>query len=139
MRTQIFVMMALACGGFLLAATPVGAHHAFAAEFDAAKPVKLDGAITKIDFVNPHAWLYMDVKEPDGKVVNWGVECSGPNALIRRGWRTDSVPPGTRVVINGYRAKNGQNLANGNDIRLPDGRVLFLGSSGSGAPYDKKP
>ena len=125
--------------GFLLAAAPVRAHHSFAAEFDATKPVKLEGTITKIDLVNPHAWLYMDVKEPDGKVVNWGVECGGPNVLIRRGWRTGSVPPGTRVVINGYRAKNGQNLANGNDIRLPDGRVLFLGSSGSGAPYDKKP
>ena len=138
MRTKVSVFLALAGAAVLWAAIPVSAHHAFAAEYDSNKPVTLDGAITKIELVNPHAWLYVDAKDADGKVVNWAIECGPPNALIRRGWRADSIPVGTRVVVKGFAAKSVPNHANGGDIRLPDGKVLFLGTSGNGSPYDQK-
>jgi hypothetical protein len=120
----------------LLAPVAVDAHHAFAAEFDANKPVTLKGTITRVDWINPHIWIYMDVKETDGTLANWGVEGGAPNALFRRGWNLKSVPAGTAVVIDGFRAKNGTKRANGKDILLPDGKKLFMGSSGTGAPYD---
>ena len=120
----------------LLAPVAAHAHHAFAAEFDANKPVTLQGTITKVDWINPHIWIYMDVKETDGTLSNWGVEGGAPNALFRRGWNLKSVPAGTAVVIDGFRAKNGTKRANGKDILLPDGKKLFMGSSGTGAPYD---
>lgn len=138
MRTNVSLFLVLAGAAVLLAAIPAGAHHAFAAEYDATKPITLDGSITKIELVNPHAWLYVDAKESDGKVVNWAIECGPPNALIRRGWRADSIPVGTKVVIKGFAAKSVPNHANGGDIRLPDGKVLFLGTSGNGSPYDQK-
>ena len=138
MRTKVSVFLVLAGAAVLWAGVPASAHHAFAAEYDATKPVTLDGAITKIELVNPHAWLYVDAPGPDGKVVNWAIECGPPNALIRRGWRADSIPVGTKVVIKGFAAKSVPNHANGGDIRLPDGKVLFLGTSGNGSPYDQK-
>ena len=111
-------------------AAPLAAHHAFAAEFDVDKPVKVRGTITKLEWVNPHAWLYVDVKGDDGKVVNWHFELGPPNALIRLGWKRDSVPAGLEVEISGFRAKSGEPVANGRSIILPDGRELFSGGSG---------
>ena len=118
----------------LLAGRPVVAHHAFAAEFDGNRPVKLRGTVTKMEWVNPHAWIYLNVKDARGNVVPWMIEAGAPNAMFRRGFRKDSLPSGTEVLIEGFRAKSGKNIANGRDITLPDGRKLFMGSSGTGAP-----
>jgi hypothetical protein len=121
-----------------LAAAPAWAHHAFAAEFDAKKPVHLEGVVTKVELINPHSWIHVDVKGPDGKVTSWMVEAGSPNVLLRRGFTKTTIPSGTQVVVDGYQSKDGSMRANGRDITLPDGRKLFLGSSGTGAPYDKK-
>jgi len=112
-----------------LAAVKLAAHHAFAAEFDVNQPVKVHGTVTKVEFVNPHAWIYVDVKGDDGKVVNWHFELGPPNALFRLGWKKDAVPEGTVVDITGFRAKSGEPVANGRSITLPDGRELFSGGS----------
>ena len=108
---------------------PAVAHHSFAAEFDASQPVTVNGAVNKMDWVNPHSWIYVDVKDADGKVVTWRFEMGPPNALLRMGWRKDSIPPGTPVKIEGYRAKSGQPVANAKTVTLPDGRELFSGGS----------
>ena len=118
-----------AAGLVLLAAgMPALAHHSFAAEFDGSKPVTLTGTVTKMDWINPHAWLHMDVKGSDGRVVSWMVEGGAPNALLRRGWNKNSLPPGTTVIVQGFRARDGSNRANGRDVTLPDGKKLFIGS-----------
>ena len=124
--------------GLILAAVPAWAHHAFAAEFDAKKPVHLEGVVSKVELINPHAWIHVDVKAADGKVTSWMVEAGSPNVLLRRGFTKATVAPGTPVVVEGYQSKDGSLRANGRDITLPDGRKLFLGSSGTGAPYDQK-
>jgi hypothetical protein len=116
----------------------VWAHHAFAAEFDAKKPVHLEGVVSKVELINPHAWIHVEVKGPDGKVTSWMIEAGSPNVLLRRGFTKTTVPNGTQVVVDGYQSKDGSMRANGRDITLPDGRKLFLGSSGTGAPYEKK-
>ena len=126
----------LAMGAALLAAAPVWAHHAFAAEFDGKKPVKLQGTVTKMEWINPHAWIHIDVKEADGKVTNWMVECGTPNTLLRRGVNKNSVTAGMELVVDGYQAKDGSNKANGRDVTFADGRKVFLGSTGTGAPGD---
>jgi hypothetical protein len=123
------------CGG----AARVSAHHAFAAEFDANKSVSFKGTITKMEWINPHTWLHVDVKKPDGTVENWAIEAGTPNVLFRRGFTKESLLPGTEVVVDGYQAKDGSHRANGRDLTFPDGRKLFLGSSGTGAPYELTP
>jgi len=135
MRAKLSVM---AVGvGLLLAAVPVAAHHSFAAEFDANSPITLKGTLTKMEWVNPHGWIYVDVKGTDGKVTNWAVEAGAPNALLRRGLRKTDFPNGTEVIIEGFRAKNGSNTINGRSVKMLDGRNFFMGSSGTGAPGDK--
>jgi len=139
MRTQLAVVscgLALTLAG---TAAPVSAHHAFAAEFDANKPVHFKGTITKVEWVNPHVWIHVDVKAPDGAVESWAIEGGTPNVLFRRGANKESLPPGAEIVVDGYQAKDGTMRANGRDLTLADGRKLFLGSSGTGAPYELTP
>jgi Family of unknown function (DUF6152) len=126
----------LAMGAVLFFAAPIWAHHAFAAEFDGNKPVKLRGTITKMEWINPHAWIHIDAKDADGKITPWMVECGSPNTLLRRGVTKNSVTVGMEVVVEGYQAKDGTMKANGRDVTFPDGKKLFLGSSGTGAPGD---
>ena len=136
MRTKTFLRLMAAA---LVATTvPALAHHSFNAEFDGTKPVTLKGTVVKMEWINPHSWITMDVKEPDGTVVTWKVEAGAPNALFRRGFRRDALPTGTEIIVDGFRAKNGTPTANGKDITFPDGKKLFMGSSGTGAPYDPK-
>ena len=121
---------------FCCAVQPATAHHSFAAEFDAAQPVTLRGTITKMEWINPHSWLHIDVKNDDGTTTPWMIEGATPNTLLRRGFTRDAVKTGTEITIVGYRAKNGANRANGRDLILPDGSRLFMSSPGTGAPEE---
>jgi hypothetical protein len=131
--------LSLVAVAFLTAPLSVLAHHSFAAEFDANKPLVLKGTITKVDLVNPHAWLYMNVTDSDGKVINWAIEMGSPNALIRRGITRNTVPIGAELTVEGFAAKDGSPTANGRTLKLADGRALFAGSSNTGAPGDPRP
>jgi hypothetical protein len=122
----------------IAASAPVMAHHAFSAEFDANAPVTLKGPITRIEWINPHTWIHMESKGKDGKTEEWMVEGGTPNTLQRNGITRESIQVGTVIVVSGYRAKDGRMRANGRDITFPDGRTLFMGSSGTGAPRDGK-
>lgn len=129
----------IAAAALMAAAAPVYAHHAFAAEYDARQPIVLKGRLTKLEWTNPHAWLHVDVKDEKGNVVNWSVEFGAPNALLRRGLRRTDFPEGIEVIIDGYRSKKpGATVINANSVKLPDGRNLFAGSSGTGAPGDNQ-
>ena len=133
------ILAAAAAIAVTVVGAPLAAHHAFSAEFDANQPVTLKGAVSNVEWINPHSWLYIDVKDQTtGKVVSWKVEMGAPNQLLRRGWNKNSLPAGTEVVVEGYRAKNGSDIANGGNVTLAVGRKLFVGSSGTGAPYDDK-
>jgi hypothetical protein len=131
MRTTLQIALAAGAALLSLTAVPTSAHHAFNSEFDAAKPVKLTGTI------NPHSWLTLDVKRPDGTIETWEIEAGAPNAMFRRGFNRNSLPVGTAVVVNGFQAKDGRKRANGRDISFPDGKKLFMGSAGTpGAPTE---
>jgi len=139
MRTQLTLAIASACLLILGGITPARAHHAFAAEFDANKPVKFEKAtVTKVEWINPHSWIHVNVSMPDGSSEPWSIEAGTPNVLFRRGFTKQALLPGTVIRIDGYRAKDGSHRANGRDLTLPDGRTLFLGSSGTGAPSETK-
>ena len=139
MRTNLAVVVA-SMGLFLAGfAVSVSAHHAFEAEFDANKPVNFKGAVTKVEWLNPHVWIHVDVKQPDGSVENWAIEAGSPNVLFRRGLTKESMAPGMEIIIDGYQEKDGSHRANGRDVKLPNGQTLFLGAGGTGAPYELTP
>src|ERR1700693_3687941 len=123
------ITVVLTAAVLLLAAAPARAHHAFAAEFDADKPIKFKGTVTKMEWINPHAWIHIDVTGEDGKVTPWMIEAAAPNALLRRGWTKNSLPKGTEILVEGYQAKDGANRSNGSIITFTDGKKLFVGSS----------
>ena len=125
-------LLLILVGGFLLATVPASAHHSLAAEFDVEKPVTLQGVLTKMEWVNPHGWLYIDATQDDGTVVNWAIEAGGPNALLRRGLRKTDFPIGLEILVEGYAAKSGAPKANGQTVTLTDGRDFFLGVDNSG-------
>jgi hypothetical protein len=135
MRLKLFLVL---IGGGLLLTRTVDAHHAFSAEFDSERPIELKGVVTMMEWTSPHAWIHIDVKNPDGSISKWEIEGSSPNALIRRGFSKQSLLPGTEIVVGGYQAKDRSNRANGRDITFPDGTKLFVGSSNTGAPQDGK-
>jgi hypothetical protein len=138
MRDKVTVGAVVIAGfALLLSQSSVWAHHAFAAEFDGNKPVKFqDATVTKVSLINPHSWIYVDVKQPDGKIENWAIEAGSPNILLRRGITKDTLKVGTKIVVDGYQSKDGSRRANGRDLTLPNGQHLFLGSSSDGAPYE---
>jgi len=125
---------ALLLVGMMMMATAAWAHHSFAAEYDSAKPVTLKGTVTKMEWMNPHARFYVDVKDESGKVTNWELELGSPNGLMRRGWTRNSLKPGDSVIVEGYLAKDGSSLANARNVTLADGRKIFAGSSDDGGP-----
>jgi hypothetical protein len=125
-------LLAIAASLGLIAAVPLLAHHSFSAEFDGNRPVTLKGVVTKVDWANPHVYFFIDVKDAKGTVVNWACETDGPNALIRRGWKHESLKAGDQVTVEAYRAKDGSNYADARLVMLPDGRKVFAGSSDDG-------
>jgi len=129
--------LAAAAAGILISMVPLLAHHAFTAEFDTKKPVKLRGTIAKIELVNPHSWIYIDVKNEDGTTAQWMLEAGSPNVLVRRGFSKSALPKGTEVIFEGFQAKDGSNRANGRDITFPDGKKLFIGSTGTEGPPEE--
>lgn len=131
------IRLALLAVVAILAASPAFAHHSFSSEFDINQPVTLEGKLTKLDWVNPHGFIFLDVKGKDGKTVNWAVETGGPNALLRRGVRKEDFVLGSKIVVKGFKAKSGLPVANGRTVTLENGKELFAGSSGTGAPRDK--
>jgi len=134
MRARLAITIAGVSAFLALAAVPGWSHHAFAAEFDAKQPVKFKGVVTKMEWTNPHVWIHVDVKQPDGTVEKWSIEAGTPNVLCRRGFTRQALLPGTEIMVDGYRSKDGSHRANGRDLTFPDGRTLFLGGSSPDAP-----
>src|ERR671923_2718007 len=132
MRTRFGLFLAVVV--ITSVAAPASAHHAFSSAFDAKRPVKFTGTVTKMEWINPHSWMHIEVKKPDGTVENWMIEAGSPNSLFRRGINKNTVRVGMQVVVDGYQARDGSRRANGRDVTLPEGRKLFLGSQGTGAP-----
>ena len=139
MRIGAHLVVVIVCAASLFAGVTVSGHHAFSAEFDSNRPIQIKGTVTKMEWVNPHVWLHLAVKTSDGKTEAWAFEAGTPSVLFRRGFTKQSLLPGTVVVVNGYRAKDGSRRANGRDLTFSDGRKLFMGSSGTGAPYELTP
>jgi len=135
---RVKLAIGIAAVGVCLAGTAVSvvAHHAFAAEFDANKPVEFTGVVTKMEWLNPHVWLHLEVTKPDGTKEQWAFEAGTPNVLFRRGFTKQSLSVGTKVKVDGYQAKDGTRRANGRDLTFADGQKMFMGSSGTGAPYE---
>jgi hypothetical protein len=138
MTRTLFSGMAAFGGLLALLTAPAVAHHSFPAEYDGDKPIKLQGTVKKVEWINPHCWITIEVKRPDSTVQTWEIEAGAPNALFRRGFTKDSLPIGTEIVVDGYLAKNGTQRANGRDLTLPDGRKLFMGSSNPDAGDKEK-
>ena len=138
MRTMLSVVAVSVVCHVVPGSQPVAAHHAFSAEFDANRPVQLEGVVTRMEWVNPHSWIHMDVKKQDGTVEKWMIEGGTPNTLVRRGLRKQDLLPGTEIKVDGYQSKDGALRANGRNLTLANGRALFMGSSGTGAPADGK-
>ena len=137
MNHMRITLSVVAAGVGLLLTVPVWAHHAFGAEFDVNKPLKLRGSVTKWEMINPHSWIHLDVKDPDGKVASWMIEGGSPNSLLRLGFTKNSLPPGTEIIVEGYQAKDGANRGVGVNLTFTDGRKLFLGGSAPGADPDR--
>jgi Family of unknown function (DUF6152) len=137
MRARFFGILTAGLG-LLLSATPIFAHHSFAAEFDVNRPVTLKGTVTKVEWTNPHVWFYVDVTNENGTVEHWQCENGAPNALARMGWTRNSLKPGDQITVEGFRAKNAETTANARQITLPDGRKVFSGSAEDGGPGSKK-
>jgi Spy/CpxP family protein refolding chaperone len=135
MKGFISAVIVIGCCA-IFAVAPVAAHHAFAAAYDATKPVKLRGTIAKVDWINPHTWIYIDVRQTDGKAEQWMIEAASAGTLIGRGYSRDLLKLGTEVLVDGYQSKDGSLRVNARDLTLPNGQPLFFGSSGTGAPYD---
>lgn len=136
MRRTLTLMLVGVVAALAGAEAPLSAHHAFAAEFDANKPVTFTGTVTTMEWINPHVWIHVDVIRSDGAVESWAIEGGAPANLFRRGFTKASLQAGTEIVVDGYQAKDGSRRANGRELTLPDGRKLFVGSSGTGAPYE---
>lgn len=133
MRTKTLLAISGACA-MLAAALPALAHHAFSAEFDANRPVELEGVVTRMEWINPHSWIHIDVTGEDGEVEQWMIEGGAPNAILRRGFTADSLKAGTKILVEGYQARDGSLRANGRDITFEDGTKLFVGAGSRGAP-----
>jgi hypothetical protein len=139
MKNRMRARLAIAVSaGLFLAVSPVRGHHAFAAEFDANRPIKLRGTVVKLDWINPHSWIHIDVKGEDGKAVSWMIEGGSPNALLRLGFTKDALPLGSEILVEGFQAKDGSNRGVGKSVSFADGRRLFLGGSAPGANGDAK-
>jgi len=139
MRRTFAMGLAMAGVAVFAAAIQVMAHHAFTAEFDAKKPLKLRGTVQKVELINPHSWIHIDVKNPDGTTTRWMIEGGTPNTLLRRGFTKSSLPVGTEILVDGYQAKDGSNRANGRDLTFPDGKKIFLGAQGAEGPPGETP
>jgi hypothetical protein len=139
-NTMRIALSAVVVGGCLVlgGSAQVRAHHSFASEFDINRPIQLTGTITKVEWINPHAWIHVDVKKPDGTTENWAIETGTPNTLLRRGLKKTDLPAGTALKVSGYQSRDGTAKANGVNVTLPDGRALLIGSVGTGAPPENK-